>query len=188
MGRGASPQMKCSAEHARAPNGSSRAVGPRSPTQPPRESGRRAGLRRADIREWEDNALTGADFVASLRAKEPNARSALFDRYAFYVERVIVRTIGYDPEVSDLVPDVFLHAFECIDELREASALKGWIGRIAMYTALGFLRNRSIRRRWVRVMPFDKLPEPAAPLWRPEAREMLRHAFAVIDLLPAGER
>lgn len=132
--------------------------------------------------------MTDAALVTLLRAKEPRARAVLVDRYAFYVERLIVRTVGFDAEVPDLVNDVFLHALEGIDELRESSALKGWIGSIAVFTARGFLRNRGIRRRWLRVMPFDKVPDRPAPVWRPEVSEMLEHARAVFNSLPVDER
>jgi RNA polymerase sigma-70 factor, ECF subfamily len=133
-------------------------------------------------------AQTDAALVASLKGRETGAPELFFDRYGAYVERLIVRVIGLDPEVPDLIHEVFARALEGIHGLRESSALKGWIGSIALFTARIFLRNRRTRRRWLSFLAPHDLPEMAATIAAPEVSETLKRTYAVLDTLPTDER
>ena len=133
-------------------------------------------------------AYTDAVLVASLKAREPGASELLFDRYGGYVERLIVRVVGLDPEVPDLINEVFARALEGIEGLQQSSALKGWIGSIALFTARVFLRNRRTRRRWLSLFAPHDLPEMAATIVSHEVSETLKRTYAVLDALPADER
>jgi RNA polymerase sigma-70 factor, ECF subfamily len=133
-------------------------------------------------------AMTDTALAESLRAHEPGSAELLFERYGPYVERLIVRTVGADPEVPDLIHEVFARALEGIRSLRDSWALKGWIGSIALFTARGFLRNRRIRRRWLSVFSYDEVPEVAAVVASPEMTRTLAHTHAVLDALPIDER
>src|SRR5205809_7758447 len=55
--------------------------------------------------------------VLSLRARHPDAGTQLFDRYAPHVRRVLVRVMGPDSEILDLVHDVFVTALESVNRL-----------------------------------------------------------------------
>lgn len=133
-------------------------------------------------------AYTDRALVVSLRAREAGASEMLFDRYGPYVERLIVRVVGLDPEVPDLIHEAFARALEGIHGLRESSALKGWLGSIALFTARVFLRNRRTRRRWLRFLPPNDLPEMAATVALPEVSQTLKRTYVVLDALPADER
>lgn len=128
-----------------------------------------------------------ASLVAALRAGNPAAPAALFDRHAAHLQRVLVRTLGLDPELPDLLHEVFLRALQEIGGLREGSSLKGWLTSIAVFTAREHIRRRS-RRRWLRYLPWDELPDLEAPQAAPEVSEALRSTYAVLDELPADER
>ena len=131
--------------------------------------------------------ISDVDLVGPLRARQSDAWHALFSRYGLYVERIIVRTIGVDPEVPDLVNEVFVHALNGIESLRESSALKGWIGSIALFTARGFIRGRSTRRRWLRFVPPESLPELSTPA-APENQELFERTNVLLGKLPPPER
>jgi RNA polymerase sigma-70 factor (ECF subfamily) len=133
-------------------------------------------------------AHTDAALVAALKGREAGASALLFDRYGAYVERLVVRVVGLDPEVPDLIHEVFARALEGIHGLRESSALKGWIGSIALFTARVFLRNRRTRRRWLRFLAPHDLPEMAATIVSPEVSETLKRTYAILDALPTDER
>src|SRR4029079_218194 len=74
-----------------------------------------------------------AALVAGLKAGEPWARAALFDRYAPTVERILRRVLGNDRhgDMADLVQDAFVQALASIEGLREAEALLAWMQTIA---------------------------------------------------------
>jgi RNA polymerase sigma-70 factor (ECF subfamily) len=132
--------------------------------------------------------LTDAALVKALQARESGSAELLFERYGPYVERLIVRTVGLDPEVPDLIQEVFARALEGIRSVRESWALKGWIGSVALFTARGYLRSRRIRRRWLSVFSSDEVPEPAAIVASPEVSRTLARTYAILDALPTDER
>jgi RNA polymerase sigma-70 factor (ECF subfamily) len=132
--------------------------------------------------------MTDGELAESLRRREPGAAELLYDRYGPYVERLVVRAMGLDPEVPDLINEVFARALEGVRGLRQSSALKGWIGSVALFTARRFLRSRRTRRRWVSVFSLDQVPETAAPVVSPEVSQTLLRTYAVLDALPTDER
>jgi RNA polymerase sigma-70 factor (ECF subfamily) len=133
--------------------------------------------------------LGDAGLVTALRARQSGAWNMLFDRYGSYVERLIVRVVGLDPEVPDLINEVFARAVEGLHQLKEPSALKGWIGSIAIFTARVWIRNRTSRRKWLAFLSPHDLPEIAAPaIAPPEVSETLEHAYTVLKHMPADER
>lgn len=133
-------------------------------------------------------ALTDTALVAAIRAGRPDAGELLFERYGEYVERLIVRVLGMDPEVPDLINEVFARAFERIDQLEKAAALKGWLGSIACFTARSCLRERRSRRRFLGFFAPEELPEvpfSGAPV---ECSLALLRTYEVLDRLPPDER
>jgi RNA polymerase sigma-70 factor (ECF subfamily) len=149
---------------------------------------RRSDPERHAVRRLFPPTMTDAALVLSLKAHEPGSAELLFERYRPYVERLIVRTVGLDPEVPDLVNEVFARALEGIRNLRDSLALKGWIGSVALFTARGFLRGRRTRRRWLSIFSSDEVPEPVAVVASPEVSRTLVHAYAVLDVLPPDDR
>jgi len=123
----------------------------------------------------------------ALRERHPSAPAVLFDLHAAHVQRVLARILGIDPEIRDLLQEVFLRALEQIDHLRDEERLEAWLTGIAAITAREHIRRRA-RRAWLRFLPWNELPEPAATQASPEVSEALRCTYAVLDELPADER
>lgn len=130
---------------------------------------------------------TDSALVKALRGQQASGTAALFDRYHGHVRRVLVRVLGPDPELSDLVQEVFLQAIAGIDRLDRAESLRGWLGSIAVFTARGRLRRRS-RWRFLRFLPPEELPDIAAEQAPVEVDEALRATYRVLDRLPLEER
>lgn len=128
-----------------------------------------------------------AGLVAALRSGRQSAKAALFNRYGNHVHRVLVRVLGPDPDVPDLVHDVFVAALESIDRLSNPGALKAWLSRIAVFTARGRIRRR-VRWRFIRVQPFDELEEIEATLASAEVSEALRATYRVLGRMKPDER
>jgi RNA polymerase sigma-70 factor, ECF subfamily len=125
--------------------------------------------------------------VAALRAGQPDAGAMLFDRYAIHVRRVLVRVLGPDPELLDLVHDVFVTALESVHRLSEPKALRGWLTQVAVFTARGKIRRR-MRWRFLRILPPQDMPEPEHRPTDFEASEALRSAYRVLGQLTPDDR
>jgi RNA polymerase sigma-70 factor (ECF subfamily) len=125
--------------------------------------------------------------VRALRAGDARAGAALFDRYGVHVRRVLARVLGPDPELSDLLQDVFVAALTSLHSIEDPSALKAWLTRTAVFTARGRIRRRS-RWRFLRFVPDDELPEPPVPALDVEGNEALVAVYRVLKSLPADER
>jgi len=125
--------------------------------------------------------------VLCLRARHPDAGTQLFDRYAPHVRRVLVRVMGPDSEILDLVHDVFVTALESVNRLLDPRALRAWLTQIAVFTARGRIRRR-VRGRILRFLPFSELPEPELPPADFEASEAMQAVYRVLDALDTDQR
>src|SRR5262249_9421776 len=68
--------------------------------------------------------------VDAIRRGRAESKRTVVERYATHVRRVLVRVLGPDPEMADLVQDVFVVAFASIEKLTDPSALRAWLTRI----------------------------------------------------------
>jgi RNA polymerase sigma-70 factor, ECF subfamily len=125
--------------------------------------------------------------VAAIKAGRPEARAALFDRYADDVQRVLYRVLGPDSEVADLVQDVFVAALTSIGQLRDPNALRSWLTGIAVHKARKCILRRR-RWRFIHFLAPGELPEREALLPSVEVSEALRCTYAVLERMPADER
>lgn len=125
--------------------------------------------------------------VLSLRARHPDAGTQLFDRYAPHVRRVLVRVMGPDSEILDLVHDVFVTALESLNRLVDPRALRAWLTQIAVFTARAKIRRR-MRGRILRFLPFSELPEPELPPADFEASESMQAVYRVLDGMNTDQR
>jgi RNA polymerase sigma-70 factor, ECF subfamily len=132
-------------------------------------------------------ALDDRALVEALRREEPWARTALVEKYEPHIERVVAGALGMDPDLSDIIQDVFVRVLEGVHQLKDPAALRGWIGTLAVFTARGHIRRRR-RWRWIRFLAPEDVPEmPAAP-HNPEAAATMRAMYRALDALPADER
>jgi len=139
-------------------------------------------LRRPGSPTGDDVAL-----VQALREGHPAATAELFDRYGGHVQRVLVHVLGYDPELADLLHEVFTRALANVASLNDGSKLKAWLTSIAVFTARGCIRSRT-RRRWLGLSPPSQLEGHGAPSVPAEVREAVRCTYEVLDRLSTDER
>jgi RNA polymerase sigma-70 factor (ECF subfamily) len=124
--------------------------------------------------------------VSALRGGRPGAADAFFQRYFDHVKRVVVRVMGADFEIEDIIHDVFLDALRSINRLKEPDALKMWLTSIALFKARRVLRHRS-RRSWVRLATPDELDRLGGD-GGSDTAEAMRCTYVVLNQLPADER
>ena len=131
--------------------------------------------------------LDDAALVESILNGEDRGRETLYDRHAPHVRRVLVRCLGTQRDVADHLQDVFEQAFRDLGKLRDPKALKAWLTRIAVHLARAQIRRNS-RRRWLRLLPPDELPEQIAPVASREVSDALRATYRILEQLGADER
>lgn len=129
----------------------------------------------------DSNERAPTELAEALRAGDPTAVARLFDKYGKHVERVLIRTIGRDGEMDDMVQDVFLGAYRSGPKYQgNDEQLKAWISRIAVFTARGYLRKRK-RRWWLRSADPEQMPELTSKEASPHIQEVLRRTYAAMD-------
>ena len=136
-----------------------------------------------DTRQADDVRL-----VARLCEGAPRATVELIERHGNHVRRVLFRVLGADDsESGDLFQEVITQAWERIDQLLDARALKAWLTQIAVFTARKAIRRRR-RRRWLTF--FADVPEPDVDgRWAgPEMQEAARCVYRILERIPVDER
>jgi RNA polymerase sigma-70 factor (ECF subfamily) len=124
--------------------------------------------------------------VRGLRDREPWAAAVLVDRYIVHVRRVLTRVLGAgDPDIDDLVQEVFTRALAGAHRLSFAGALSSWLTSIAVFTGRETIRRRS-RWRWLWFTADP--PERPAPQPSAEVSDAARAVYALLDQLPVDER
>lgn len=123
------------------------------------------------------------ELADAMRSADPRAVAKLFDLYGAHVERVLIRTIGRDHELDDMVQDVFLGAYKSgCNYQGNDEQLKAWISRIAVFTARGYLRKRR-RKWWLRSEAPSDLPDQPTHDANPHMQEVLRRTYSALDQL-----
>ncbi len=141
-------------------------------------------VRRAALRAVDDDP----DALArALREGEPWAERAFLEQRTPHVERILTRILGARTDLDDLVQEVFVRAFQRVEELREPRALQGWLTSIAVFVAREAIRS-SRRRRWLQFMAPEETPELPAALASPEVRAAARAFYQVVAALDADAR
>lgn len=132
--------------------------------------------------EGDDAAL-----VTALTEERAGAMEALYDRYAFHVQRVLARVVGIDAALPDMLHEVFIEAFTHIGSLKDPGRLKAWLTSIAVFTARGRIRKRS-RRLALWFSDSTVVPDVSTPGADHETREALKNTYEILDRMPADER
>ena len=127
------------------------------------------------------------ELVQALRQGAPWARAALVQKYHPKVQRLVAGALGIDPDLMDVVQDVFVSVLRNVHQLKDPAALPGWIASLAVFTARGHIRRRR-RWRWIRFLAPEEVPErPTAP-HDAEGTATMRAVYQAIDALPTDER
>jgi RNA polymerase sigma-70 factor, ECF subfamily len=119
----------------------------------------------------------------------PAAAPLTFERvyalHAGYVAGLAGRILGRNDDVPDVVQEVFLIVHRRLSDVREAGALRTWLGRITV-------REASRRLRWRRLRDLlrpahtevDLVADDAAA----ELRPLVALLYVALDRLPARDR
>ena len=126
--------------------------------------------------------------VDALKEGHVDAAATFYDRYAIHVRKVIVRIMGMDQDLPDLINEVFYQALRAIDTIEDGSRLQAWITRVAIHVVRGCIRKRQ-RKKWLLFSP-EREPQTAGMEAgaSDESLEMVRWVRDVLDRMPADEQ
>ena len=92
---------------------------------------------------YESTLDSVAALVQSAQLGDREAQSALYERYHGSALALAYRKLGNWDEAEELVQDVFIHAFDRLEQLRVPEAFGGWLRQIVRRMAI----NRLTRHR-----------------------------------------
>lgn len=87
---------------------------------------------------------TVAELVRAAQAGNQEAQATLYERYQGSALALAFRKLGNWDEAEELVQDVFIHAFDRIDQLRVPEAFGGWLRQIVRRMAINRLTRRKV--------------------------------------------
>jgi RNA polymerase sigma-70 factor (ECF subfamily) len=122
------------------------------------------------------NRLSDEELVRRCRAGDATAWTVLVERHSRYVHGVLrhgFRLEGHAAE--DVFQEVFTRVYLRLDSVRDAGALRAWIGQVARHAALDWLRKHSHE------VPVEDAPDESAydePLAAVEQAMVVRDAVS----------
>ncbi len=128
-----------------------------------------------------------ATLIRGMRENRPGAFRAFYRRHVSLVYAVLLRALGSDEDLENLIQEVFIEAFRGIGKLREADRVKSWLAVVAVNTARDTIKERK-RKRWLHFFEPSKLPETPAPSAETADREAVAAVYRVLDALSVDHR
>lgn len=103
----------------------------------------------------EESENEDVQLVERVRAHDTVAFDILVKKYRERLYSVIYNMTANKEDASDLTQDSFIKAFQSINKFHGKSAFYTWLYRIAVNTALSFIRKNKVRR----FFSFEKIQE-----------------------------
>lgn len=126
------------------------------------------------------------ELLARLVSGERAAAAVFYDRFAPSVQRTLRRVMGPDPDLADLLQEVFLAALKGVHRVHTAENLGPWLRGIAVNLARQRIRRRQ-RRRLVGLADPERIERVAAH-HNEDATDAARATYAVLDQLSVDLR
>lgn len=131
-----------------------------------------------------------SELVLRIREGEQRAKAVFYERHVRAVMATVIRLLGRRAEAADVVQETFTHAFAEIAQLRDPSAARAWLLKIALRRIHRVFR----RRKLLRMLGMDAgaadatLEQLAARDAGPELRAELSMIDRFVSTLPASQR
>jgi RNA polymerase sigma-70 factor, ECF subfamily len=132
------------------------------------------------------NGELDATLVEAVRRRQSGAATLVYRRHVDAVHALLYRRLGPQPDLEDLLQDIFASAFGSIDKLREPAALRSWLLSITAGRLRTYNRGRR-RNRWLSYTSLDEIPEPGTTHDEHHAKLALE-VCSLLDQLPSDER
>ncbi|KAA6441802.1 RNA polymerase sigma factor [Dyadobacter flavalbus] len=125
-----------------------------------------------------------AQLVKALRKDDPKAQRQVYDKYSARMLGLCFRYICDDMAAEDVMVEGFLKVFGKIDQYSGEGSFEGWIRRIMVNEALGYLRRQKRILEDTLSEEAVNVPDYASADQQLEAEELLK----LIEELPVGYR
>lgn len=125
-----------------------------------------------------------AQLIKALRKADPKAQRQLYDKYATRMLGICRRYIGDPMAAEDVLVEGFMKVFDKIEQFKSEGSFEGWIRRIMVNEALGYLR---LHKRDLQEATLDEAYGVADYSFADqllEAEEMMQ----MVETLPVGYR
>lgn len=106
------------------------------------ERGRQTGLE-----PFRQGSVDQQELIARVQDGDPTAERALYDAHVDRVYGLAYRMTGNEAVAKDCTQDVFVRAFERLDEFRGDAAMSTWLHRITTSVVLNHLRSAKRARK-----------------------------------------
>jgi len=117
----------------------------------------------------------------------PLTLDSVFRAHAGLVASIALRVLGRPSEVDDVVQDVFLCVLPRLGDLRQPSALRGWLAVITARLARRRLRGRRWKI-WLGVGSNHDYTQLADSAASPQDRALIGELYRALDRLPVQHR
>lgn len=125
-----------------------------------------------------------AQLIKALQKADPKAQRQLYDKYASRMLGICRRYVGDPMTAEDILVEGFMKVFDKIDQFKSEGSFEGWIRRIMVNEALGYLRQQKRNQEVTDLDEANEIADYANADQLLEVEEMLQ----MIETLPVGYR
>lgn len=129
-------------------------------------------------------SLTEKEIIDGCKKGSRKAQQQLYEAYSGYMLGVCCRYVGSRQEAEDIMIEGFMKVFTKIGQYREAGSFEGWIRRIMINEALGYLRRHKSMYVDVDVTVAEREPDYGILAGSLEADDLMK----MVQTLPVGYR
>ena len=128
-----------------------------------------------------DAALAEADAAGG-----PPTLDSLYRSHRGYVGTIALRILGDPAAAEDAIQETFISAYKALGGLRDPTAARAWLARIAVRQARRHLQKRRLKR----FVGLDRVPDyqNVARGASPEQQVILARVYRELDRLPTEQR
>ena len=142
--------------------------------------------RRPDDGDGEDAAprLDDTRLLAAIRAGDPHAATALYERSRPIVDRTVRRLLGRpDQDQQDISQQAMVEIVRSVDRYRGECPLDGWIATVAAHIVWKSLRRRKLERRLLVLDSTHEMEAPEQPARTALLRSVLRRVKGHLEAM-----
>ena len=140
--------------------------------------------------------MTEQELIIGLKNGNEDAFKELVESRQTLVFNTILGFLQSQEDAEDVTQDVFIKIYESIGQFKGESALSTWVYRVAVTSALEFLRRKKRKKRFGFMMPIFgeeneqhlELPDFNHPGVALDKREMSAILFKAIKELPENQQ